>query len=200
MTARLLETIKIQDGVLQNIIYHNQRFNRSRREFWPNTTPIDLYEHITIPINYKLGTVKCRVLYRENIEEIQFVHYHKKAINRIKIANTDIDYSFKWEDRSAINELLAANPHYDDVLMVKNGFITDTSYANIILKKDNEFYTPKIPLLKGTKRQHLIDEDILIEKNIKPSDLKKYSAFALINSLNDLDLTKFIPIKNIILK
>lgn len=83
---------------------------------------------------------------------------------------------------------------------MKNGFITDTSYANIILKKDNEFFTPKIPMLKGTKRQHLIDEDILIEKNIKPSDLKKYSSFALINSLNDLDLTKFIPIKNIILK
>ena len=46
--------------------------------------------------------------------------------------------------------------------------------------------------------QQLIDEEILIEKNIRPADLSKYSHFALINAMNDLNLTHFLPIKNII--
>jgi 4-amino-4-deoxychorismate lyase len=197
MTGRLLETIKIQDGIIQNIIYHNQRFNKTRRHFWPNSKAIDLYEFIKIPEQFKFGTVRCRVLFNEEIEEIQFFEYIFKPINTLKIVSTEINYDFKWENRTEINELVAQNPNFDDILMVKNGFITDTSYANIVLKKDNEFFTPKKPMLNGTKRQHLIDEDIIIEKNIKPSDLKKYSHFAIINTFNDLDLTKFIPIKNI---
>lgn len=198
MINRLLETIFIKDGVPQNIIYHNQRFNRTRKKFWPDNQPVDLAEFIKIPIEHKYGAVRCRILYREEIEDIQFFKYEKKEINRIKVVETKMDYEYKWEDRTAINDLVASQPHYDDILMVKDGFITDTSYANIVLKKDNEFYTPKIPLLNGTKRQHLIDEDILIPRNIKPSDLKKFSHFTLINAFNDLDLTKFLPIKNII--
>lgn len=197
MTERLLETIFIQDGIIQNIIYHNQRFNKTQRHFWPSSKPIDLYEHILIPVEHKYGSVRCRVLYSAEIEEIQFLKYEPKPINTLKIVETSLDYQHKFEDRSLINKLLAENSNFDDILMVKNGFITDTSYANIVLKKDNEFYTPKKPMLNGTKRQHLIDEDILIEKNIKPSDLIRFSHFAIINAFNDLDLTKFIPIKNI---
>ncbi len=194
---RLLETICIENGIPQNIIYHNQRFNKSRRAFWPDAQPIDLLPLLKVPQEIKFGTVKCRVLYNAEIEEIQYMSYIKKSINRLKIVTTDIDYTYKWEDRKAIDEMVEANPYYDDILMVKNGYLTDTSYANIVFKRDNEFFTPQIPLLKGTKRQHLIDEDIIIEKRIKPSDLSKYSHFAIINAFNDLELTNFVPVKNI---
>jgi 4-amino-4-deoxychorismate lyase len=198
MIERLLETVYVKDGVPQNIIYHNQRFNRTKKRFWPDSQPIDLLEFIKVPVEHKYGAVKCRILYKEEIEEIQYLKYERKEINRIKVVEANFNYDFKWENRSAINELVESQPLYDDILMVKDGYITDTSYANIVLKKDNEFYTPKIPMLNGTKRQHLIDEDILIPRNIKPSDLKKFSHFTLINAFNDLDLTKFLPIKNIL--
>jgi 4-amino-4-deoxychorismate lyase len=136
-------------------------------------------------------------LYQADIEHIEFNIYVPKKIERLKLVATEMDYQYKWEDRTQINELVNTQPLYDDVLLTKNGLITDTSYANIIFKKDNEFYTPKSPLLKGTKRQQLLDEEILIEKNIRANEVYKFSHFALINALNDLDLTQFIPTKNI---
>lgn len=197
MQSRLLETICIKDGVIQNISYHNQRLNSSRKLLFSNLESIDLLDFIKIPDEFKQGVIRCRVLYQNEIEEIQFLKYNYRKIETLKVVDAQIDYAFKWENRQEINQLVAANPTFDDILMVKDGFITDTSYANIVFKKDNEFFTPKKPLLNGTKRQHLIDEEILIEKNIKPSDLKKYSHFALINAFNDFDLSKFIPINNI---
>ncbi len=198
MSERLLESILIQDGKIQNIAYHNLRLNKARKVFWPNSATLNLADFIEIPSQYAKGKVKCRVLYRADIELVEFVFYSPKKIERLKLVHSDMDYSFKRENRTVINELVAANPNYDDIVIVKNGLITDTSYANIILKKDNEFYTPKSPLLNGTKRQQLIDEEILIEKNIRPADLSKYSHFALINAMNDLNLTHFLPIKNIV--
>lgn len=197
MKGRLLETICIKDGVIQNIYYHNLRFNASRQALFPETSSLNLLNFIQIPNEYKLGIVKCRILYRAEIEEVQYIKYKTKKIEKVKVVETNLEYDHKWEDRTALKALLASEPNFDEILMVKDGFITDCSYANIVFKKDNEFFTPKKPLLKGTKRQHLLDEEILIEKNIKPSDLKKYSHFSLINAFNDFDLTKFLPIKNI---
>jgi 4-amino-4-deoxychorismate lyase len=194
---RLLETIKIQDGIIQNIIYHNQRFNRTRRHFWENSISIDLYEYIIIPEEFKSGTVRCRVLYEAEIEEVQFINYVKKPINSLKLVETDLEYSFKWENRNEINKLVEQNKDFDDILMVKNGLITDTSYANIVFKKEDIFFTPKSPLLPGTKRQKFIDELSIIEIDIKPSNLNQYSHFAVINAFNDLEESNLISINNI---
>jgi 4-amino-4-deoxychorismate lyase len=195
--GRLLETIKIQDGIIQNIIYHNQRFNRSRRAFWPDSVPIDLYEHIKIPKEYQLGTIRCRVLYQAEIEVVQFLDYVKQTAQNLKLVETNIDYSYKWEDRAEINNLVADNSIYDDILMVKNGLITDTSYANIVFEKNGNFYTPKTPMLPGTKRQKLLDEKSIIELDISPSEITNFSGFALINAFNDLEKTTLFDIKNI---
>ena len=55
----------------------------------------------------------------------------------------------------------------DDILIVKNGLLTDTSIANIALYDGNDWYTPLHPLLKGTKRAELLDKGVLKEKEIK---------------------------------
>ena len=81
--------------------------------------------------------------------------------------------------------------------MIKNGFITDSSYANIVLKADNVVFTPKNPLLNGTKRQKLIDQKEIIPIEIKVEDLVKFSSFAIINAFIDLEDTNFYPIENI---
>ncbi|MES2797089.1 MAG: aminotransferase class IV [Bacteroidota bacterium] len=194
---RLLETIFINEGIPQNIIYHNQRFNRSRRNFWPGKESIDLYEILKIPFEFQRGLVRCRILYRNEIEEIQFLSYSKKNIESLKLIETDLDYSYKFEDRTEINQLLLQKENCDDILMIKNGYITDTSYANIVLNADNQLFTPKIPLLLGTKRQKLIDQNKMIPIDIKVTDLTKYSHFALINAFIDLHESNFQPISNI---
>ncbi|MCX8011124.1 MAG: chorismate-binding protein, partial [Ignavibacteria bacterium] len=50
----------------------------------------------------------------------------------------------------------------------------------------SDWVTPSTPLLKGTKRQMLIDNKRIIEKNITSTELKDYQKLALINAMLDL--------------
>ena len=66
-----------------------------------------------------------------------------------------------------MNSLFQIRQDKDDILIVKNGLLTDTSIANIALYDGNDWYTPLHPLLKGTKRAELLDKGVLKEKEIK---------------------------------
>ena len=76
------------------------------------------------------------------------------------IENNKICYSLKLTDRSQINRLLKQKGNYDDILIVKNGFITDTSISNIIFYNGSKWITPAAPLLKGTCRDKLLKEGL----------------------------------------
>ena len=78
MSERLLESILIQDGKIQNIAYHNLRLNQARKVFWPNSPIINLVDFIEIPSQFAKGKVKCRVLYKADIELVEFVFYNPK--------------------------------------------------------------------------------------------------------------------------
>jgi 4-amino-4-deoxychorismate lyase len=112
------------------------------------------------------------------------------------IENNKIYYSLKFTDRSQINGLLKQKGDYDDILIVKNGFITDTSISNIVFYNGNEWTTPATPLLKGTCRDKLLKEGKIKEEIIKINDLHKLKSFCLINAMICGDLLP-IPIENI---
>ncbi|WP_309546477.1 aminotransferase class IV [Hoylesella marshii] len=74
----------------------------------------------------------------------------------------------------------------DDVLIVRNGLLTDTSYTNIALYDGYQWFTPATPLLEGTMRASLLDSGMLIEKDILLSDLPHYQYIALFNAMIDM--------------
>jgi 4-amino-4-deoxychorismate lyase len=49
------------------------------------------------------------------------------------------------------------------------------------------WYTPTAPLLKGTKRQYLLDEGIISEWEIREEDIPGYQKVGLINALIDFE-------------
>ena len=104
------------------------------------------------------------------------------------IYDDDISYKYKSTNRDKINELFVKKGKCDDILIIKGGFITDTSIANIALYKDGIWYTPSNPLLKGTTRERLLDEKKIIQKTIKIQNLKEYSKIALMNAMIDFDI------------
>jgi len=72
----------------------------------------------------------------------------------------------------------------DDILIVKRGLITDSFYCNVAFKTgQSQWITPSDPLLAGTKRQRLIDEDQLSIGDIKLENLTDYSHIRLFNSM-----------------
>jgi 4-amino-4-deoxychorismate lyase len=185
--SRLFEAIKVQSGKFYNIEYHNERLNRSRKELFGCKDLIDLKSSVKIPKNIEKGLYKCRVVYEKTISKIEFLPYKKPKIKSLKpIECNDIDYKYKYLDRTKIDELLKQKGECDDILIIKNGFVTDTSIANICFYDGQKWITPSTPLLKGTKRQKLLEEGKIFEEKITQKDLKKFKKASLINAMNDL--------------
>lgn len=195
---QLFETIKLQNKKLFNIEYHNQRMNNARKILFNVDNEIKLENEIKIPDGISDNIFKCRVVYSDIINDIEFQPYYEKKVNSLQAINVDwIEYSYKYLDRSNLQKLLC-KCIADDALIIKNGFITDTTYSNVVFYDGINYYTPNTPLLKGTKREKLLHEGIIKETEIKISDIHKYHSLFLINAMLDIDEAKAIPINKII--
>lgn len=184
---QLLETIKIKNKQKQNITWHNQRFNISRLELFGVKEPLALENIIQIPASIDDTVYKCRIVYSKEIKAIEFEKYTPKIIKSLKIIEcNDIDYSYKYHDRTKLNNLFQHKSSCDDILIVKNGFVTDTSYANIVFWDGKKWITPATPLLKGTVRERLLSEGKIFESEISKNDLPKFEKSRIINAMNDL--------------
>jgi len=181
----LLETISIKDAEVQNIIYHNRRLNRSRREIFGVGSHIDLGNLISPPDS---GSYRCRVIYGRGIESIEYLPYRPKDIKKILLVDSDIEYRYKYLNRAELNNLSKRYEDYDDILIVRDGLITDTTIANVALRRDGKWYTPKKPLLEGTARQRLIDNGFLSTQDIDKNYINDYDSFAIMNAMIDFKI------------
>jgi len=185
---RFIETIRYQDGKLHNMEYHNERFNQTRKEFCKCHKYKKIEDIIEIPSGLSSIPYKCRLIYGRLIEKTEFLPYKKKEIQRLKLVIDDtIEYAYKFKDRSAIDLLLQQKGEADDIIIVKNGQLTDASYANLAFFDGTQWFTPDTPLLRGTMRSYLVDKGLLKEVSIRPEDLSGYSRVRLINSMMNLE-------------
>jgi 4-amino-4-deoxychorismate lyase len=199
--CRLLETIKVKDNRLHHIAWHNNRVNASRLALFGSTRPWDLSEIIPIPELDPAVTYRCRFLYAKEPGAVEFIPYVKRVVRKLYLVDCgDLEYSFKFADRTAFDLLKAGIPDPDtsDILLIKKGLITDTSFSNIILRDGNAWYTPALPLLKGTKREYYLDKNIIQSRDIRVNDLRYYKTARLINAMLDIDDGEDIPVGNIV--
>lgn len=131
---------------------------------------------------------KCRIVYSESIEKIEFLPYSFPKINSLNLVEDNtISYAHKYLDRSNLEKLFTLRQGCDDVLIVKNGLITDTSFCNILFFNGKKWLTPERPLLKGTQRQFLLDNEIIETASITPYDLRNFEKARLINAMIGFD-------------
>ncbi len=186
--CRLLETIRVENRRIQNLKYHQARLDASSRLLFGANDGIDLKTQLKIPDFVEEGIFKCRVIYDRKICGINFEAYRPKAIHSLKLVYDDaIEYDYKYADRSTLNRLYAQRGSCDDILIVKQGSITDTSFCNILLFDGRHWFTPNPPLLAGTQRQSLIDKRAIQPRPIKETDLAGFSHFMLINAMLGFD-------------
>ena len=176
----LLETIRIEGGGTRHLDYHNQRFNDTRNRLFKINESIDLAHYIKAPGE---GLYRCRILYNQNIQKVEYIPYAPRPIKRIALKESDISYPFKYADRSELDRLLASSPESDEVLIVKDGLLTETTIANIAFLENGKWITPKKPLLEGTTRKRLIDKGFLIPKTIRSDAIDHFDGFALMNAM-----------------
>jgi 4-amino-4-deoxychorismate lyase len=185
----LLETIKYKNGEFFNIELHQTRINQSGSYFYGNGFKIDLIREISKSNPpHKKGIFKCRLIYDRLVQKTEFHAYFLPRIASLKIVHDDtINYGYKYANRDSINSLFEKKENCDDIIIVKNGMITDSSYANLILFDGKNWVTPSTPLLKGTKRELLLSKQVISERSISIDDLPQYSKIRLINAMIEFE-------------
>ncbi len=185
MNESFLETIRVVDGRIYNLEYHQKRYENVMNSLGANDFK-DLKEYISPP---HVGTIRCRAVYDKDILHVEYYEYKKRDVSSLKLVYDDnIQYSKKSTCRDEIDVLFTCREKCDDILIVKDSYITDTSITNIALYKDGLWFTPSKPLLKGTTRQRLIDDGKIMEKMIKVDELYSYTKIALLNAMIDFDI------------
>lgn len=185
-----IETIKIENGQLKNVPLHRQRIKQTVG------TELD----IPRPELPSEGIYKYRLLYNEqSIIETAIMPYHIRPIHSLKAILCDtIDYAYKYEDRSELTRLFNLRGQADDILIIKNNCITDSSYCNLVFENTRgQLFTPSTPLLSGTKRTWLLESRQIQERVIHLQDLHLYNKVRLINAMIELTDNLVVDITHI---
>ena len=195
----LVETIRLEDGKLSNISFHNERINRSLYGVFGLRTESYLEKIINIPSFASTGIFKCRLEYDDKTTKIEFLPYTVKPVRSLKlIIDDNITYPYKYTERDNIHRLMEQRGDCDNILIIKNGMVTDSSYANLVfMDLQGNWVTPSTYLLPGTRRASLLQQGLITEAVIPYTELNKYSKVKLINAMIGIDDTEGITVKKI---
>lgn len=184
----LIESIKVIDGRYCNLFYHEQRMLRSLETLCGYDDDFNLESFLAGLASPGPGVYKCRLVYDDVSRDVEFVPHQPRQIGSLKVVeNNHIKYDFKYTNRKVIDKLYAKRGDCDDVLIVKKGKVTDSSFCNIAFRRGVSWVTPWAPLLKGTMRQNLIDHNRVQTEDITIDDIHSFKSFKLINAMLEFD-------------
>lgn len=201
MNTQFVETIKIKSGKAMFLGYHQARMERTISRFFPKlaVSAMPGLEHI-VEATADMELYKARVVYGEQgVELVEYAPYSMRQIHSLKVVcDDDIEYSYKSTDRSRLNALVEKKDCCDEIVIIKNGLVTDTSFTNIAIYDGTSWLTPKHPLLAGTKRACLLDRGAIKEADITINDLMRAKRLRLFNAMIDFG-EREIPISQVII-
>ena len=172
MPHQFIETIKLADGCVFHLAYNEKVLSLS-----------DMIEKIPLPTQ---GKHKIRIVYGSECPTIEVFPYQIRPIATIKCVEADfLDYSYKFLDRTFLNTL-KESAGTDEVIFIKDGKVTDSSYANIIFFDGRQWLTPSTFLLNGTCRQRLLKEGKIKEAPIHYTDIHHFEQIGFINAMLDI--------------
>ncbi len=183
--SRFIESICFRGGHYQLLHLHQERINKTFAHFFKSSVPHDLKK--VLPDLPFLEPYKVRMVYDHQSLDIDYAEYVPRSIKSLKLVVDDsIDYAYKYEDRSAIDRLLAQKGNADDILICKNGLITDSSYSNLAFWDGSAWYIPANGLLSGVKRAYYLNKGTLRAMDIRIEDLARFQKVSLINAMLNL--------------
>jgi 4-amino-4-deoxychorismate lyase len=195
---QLIETICFENGGFHRIKLHEERMNRSRLLLFGYSDRIVLSGLLNVPDAFLLKKVKCRISYAYEITSIEYELYCPRIVKSLKLViDNTIEYSHKFKNRDRLTTLHNQCGIADEILIVKNGMVTDTSFSNVVFLKDGIWYTPKFPLLNGTRRTDYLLMKKIFPKVIRLTELHLFEEVRLINAMSSLEDAGSISIDSI---
>ncbi|MCK9373042.1 MAG: aminotransferase class IV [Sulfuricurvum sp.] len=175
-----LETILCREGKAHHLPYHQRRLDATLR-ILGFTRKYTLSRLITPP---QSGVYRCRFLYDGLDFTIEYHPYVPRTISSLRVLIDDtINYPLKTTEREALEALYRQRDGCDDVVIVRNGFLSDTTVANIAVFDGYRWLTPEKPLLEGTTRSRLIEEGTLFPAPLRLDDIAAARKIAVMNAL-----------------
>ncbi|KQS23804.1 aminotransferase class IV [Dyadobacter sp. Leaf189] len=179
-----IETICVENRKLKNLAYHEARLNKTRKKLWGYTDHWNLAEMLEIPETVSDEMHKCRLAYSKEIDNIKWEPQTLRTVKSIRRVYSDtVDYSYKYDKREELNTLFAQRKESDEILIIKNGWVTDAYYYNVAFSDGKDWFTPTTCLLPGTKRAYLLDQGIIREREISETDIFSYNTVRLFNAM-----------------
>lgn len=196
--SQFIESIKVEDREIFLLELHQKRLDQTFAHFGKEGS-IDLSKIYKNLENDGDGLFKLRIVYDlERKVRTQLIPYALPEIHSFQLVeNNSYDYSFKFEDRKEL-ERMKMKAKAEEIIIVKNNHITDTSYSNLLFKKGKDWFTPATYLLNGVQRQNLLKQKKVKETEITLQNIKDFSHFQLINALNDFNENFIYPIGRIV--
>lgn len=195
---RFIETMQVKEGRIVNLPFHRERARETILYHFGITCDLPLKELLTgTDFSSSIsGIWRLRVVYSKEIEGFTLEPYVKRDIKKIKMVDGgNIEYVYKYENRSGLEKLLLLKGEADDILIIKGGLVTDTSFTNVVFRKGEELWTPSSCLLNGTKRRAMLKEGLIKERIIRVEDIREYQQCFLINAFLDLLPVEVLPLK-----
>jgi 4-amino-4-deoxychorismate lyase len=192
-----LETIRLEDGKIFHLEYHQRRVAEVFEKFGCHQSPLDLYNYLKeLP---QQGVYRVRVVYSlDEVLSLEYIPYHKREIKTLRLVeDRALEYRYKFANREAIDTLFTLREGCDEILITQNGYIKDTSIANVAFYDGKVWWTPKSPLLRGTTRQRFLENGFLHLKDIHKDEIFSYKGFALMNAMVDFDIITQVNLKDI---
>lgn len=195
--SQFIESIKVEDKEIFLLDLHQKRVNQTFAHFGKEGS-IDLGKIFKNLEHDEDGLFKLRLSYDlDKRIRTQMIPYAIPEIQSFQLVeNNSFDYSFKFEDRKEL-EKMKMKSKAEEIIIVKNNHITDTSFSNILFLKGKDWFTPNTYLLNGVQRQNLLKNKKIKETEITLQNIKQFSHFQLINALNDFDDMFIYPIDRI---
>jgi len=184
-SQNLLETIRLTYGTPQNLSWHIDRLNRTRRELFGLTDPLDLASYLqqhTALFLPHIPLAKLRLIYNDSrILSHEVSPYTPRIPQSFSCVEAQIDYPYKYADRSTLDRLVASS--IGEIIITTDGYLRDTPIANIALRRHGIWYTPATPLLPGTTRARLLHKGHLHPHDIHQESLSHYDRLAIMNAM-----------------
>jgi len=209
-----IEAIEWNDGIAHRTDYHQRRIEAAFRCLYTDYAPFRLEKelekfregglHYAQNAGLKSeiyfpakGKFKLRLEYDHQLRSIEFQEYHRREIRSLKLVGIQqFAMEYKSSERTRINQAFAQRGSCDDVLLVRDGLLTDTSYANIALYDGRKWISPRVPLLYGTRRAYLLDHQLMVTDDIRVDDLSRFQLLRMFNALIDFGEIE-IPVESI---
>lgn len=184
---QFIESIKVDDGQIHLPEEHQKRIDKVFINFG-KANPLSIQE-VVKEINFpQKGLFKLRIEYDlESRFIVELLPYNRRRIQKFQmVTHDDLDYRFKYKNRKIFDEI-KAHSSAEEIIIIQKRSITDTSFSNIVFRRNHEWWTPKTYLLNGVQRQWLLNNNKIKECDITLDNLSDFTHFKLINAMNNLE-------------